>query len=118
MWPHLLAVGIVYLLGAVPFGFLIVKLFHGADVRAAGYGSTGATNVVRSAGIKAGALTYILDVAKGAGAVLLMVRPMATSPFALGIFLAASVLLIRTRAGAGWMLLAGAAVGLLYAHFA
>ena len=62
-------------------------------------------------GVNAGSLALM------AGAVLLMVRPMATSPFALGIFLAASGLLIRTRVGAGWMLLAGAAVGLLYAHF-
>jgi len=58
------------------------------------------------------------SVALMAGAVLLMVRPMATSPFALGIFLAASVLLIRLRIGAGWMLLAGAAIGLLYAQLA
>ena len=63
-------------------------------------------------GVNAGSLALM------AGAVILMVRPMATSPFALGIFLAASGLLIRARIGAGWMLLGGAAVGLLYAQFA
>jgi acyl phosphate:glycerol-3-phosphate acyltransferase len=83
MWPNVVAVGAGYLLGAVPFGFLIVKLFRGADVRAAGSGSTGATNVVRSAGIKAGALTYVLDVAKGAAAVLLM-RTITPDPWWLG----------------------------------
>ena len=63
-------------------------------------------------GVNAGSLALM------AGAVILMVRPMATSPFALGIFLAASGLLIRARIGAGWMLLGGAAVGLLYAQLA
>jgi chromate transporter len=53
-----------------------------------------------------------------AGTLVFMVRPMATSPFALGIFLASAALLIRTRVGAGWMLLAGAAIGLLYAQLA
>jgi acyl phosphate:glycerol-3-phosphate acyltransferase len=61
-----------YLLGAVPFGYIIVRLLVGADVRAAGSGSTGATNVTRAAGIKAGLLTYFFDVAKGITAVLLM----------------------------------------------
>ena len=60
-------------------------------------------------GVNAGSLALM------AGAVVLMVKPIATSVFALGIFLAASGMLIRTRVGAGWMLLAGAAVGLLYA---
>jgi len=63
-------------------------------------------------GVNAGSLALM------AGATVLMVRPIATSPFALGIFLAASGLLIRARIGAGWMLLGGAAVGLLYAHLA
>ena len=91
MWPKLLAVGAGYLLGAVPFGFLIVKLFAGADVRAAGSGSTGATNVVRSAGIKAGALTYVLDVAKGAAAVLVM-RAVTDDPWWLGAAATAAIL--------------------------
>jgi glycerol-3-phosphate acyltransferase PlsY len=72
-----------YLFGAVPFGYLIVRLFHGADVRAVGSGSTGATNVTRRAGLKAGALTYLLDVAKGAAAVFLM-KAIAPEPWWLG----------------------------------
>lgn len=61
-----------YLLGAIPFGFILVRVLHGTDVRAAGSGSTGATNVTRQAGIRAGLLTYAFDVAKGAAAVLVM----------------------------------------------
>jgi len=80
---NLLALAASYLIGAVPFGYIIVRTLVGADVRSAGSGSTGATNVTRSAGLKAGALTYLLDVAKGAGAVLLM-RAVTPDPAWLG----------------------------------
>jgi glycerol-3-phosphate acyltransferase PlsY len=72
MARNLLALLASYLLGAVPFGYIIVKLAYGADVRAGGSGSIGATNVTRRAGLRAGLATYVLDVAKGAAAVLLM----------------------------------------------
>ncbi|HMV51805.1 MAG TPA: glycerol-3-phosphate acyltransferase, partial [Blastocatellia bacterium] len=60
-----------YLLGSIPFGFLIVKLKSGADVRQTGSGGTGATNVTRKAGKGAGVVTLILDALKGTAAVLL-----------------------------------------------
>ena len=60
-----------YLLGSIPFGYLIVRAKEGADVRASGSGGTGATNVSRRAGKAAGILTLALDAAKGAAAVLL-----------------------------------------------
>lgn len=65
----LLAIVIAYVLGAIPFGFLIVKLTTGKDVRAAGSGNIGATNVLRTTGKGAGIATLILDIAKGFGAV-------------------------------------------------
>ncbi|HSE21820.1 MAG TPA: glycerol-3-phosphate 1-O-acyltransferase PlsY [Pyrinomonadaceae bacterium] len=69
---HFLLVAIVaYLLGSIPFGFLIVRLLQGDDIRQTGSGGTGATNVSRRAGKWAGGLTLVLDAAKGAGAVLL-----------------------------------------------
>jgi acyl phosphate:glycerol-3-phosphate acyltransferase len=60
-----------YLLGSIPFGYLIVRLRAGADVRETGSGGTGATNVSRRAGKAAGVVTLVLDAAKGAAAVLL-----------------------------------------------
>jgi glycerol-3-phosphate acyltransferase PlsY len=61
-----------YLLGAIPFGFLLAKIFGGADVRKAGSGNIGATNVSRVAGPLAGILTLVFDAAKGSAAVLLV----------------------------------------------
>ena len=60
-----------YLLGSIPFGYLIVNATTGSDVRQTGSGGTGATNVSRSAGKGAGILTLFLDALKGAAAVLL-----------------------------------------------
>ncbi|HKN77337.1 MAG TPA: glycerol-3-phosphate 1-O-acyltransferase PlsY [Candidatus Acidoferrum sp.] len=63
-----------YLLGSIPFGLLLSKLFGAADVRKAGSGNIGATNVARVAGPLAGILTLLLDAAKGAFAVILAER--------------------------------------------
>src|SRR5580658_3597403 len=61
----LLALLIAYLLGAIPFGYLLVKWTTGADVRATGSGNIGATNVLRTSGRAAGVITLLLDIAKG-----------------------------------------------------
>ncbi len=63
-----------YALGSIPFGYLIVRLARGDDVRRTGSGGTGATNVTRRAGKLAGLLTLLLDAAKGTAAVLLARR--------------------------------------------
>jgi glycerol-3-phosphate acyltransferase PlsY len=63
-----------YLLGSIPFGVVLAKLFADADVRKAGSGNIGATNVARVVGPVAGVLTLLLDGAKGAAAVLLAAR--------------------------------------------
>lgn len=60
-----------YFLGSIPFGYLIVRSVKGADVRESGSGGTGATNVSRRAGKRAGIVTLLLDAAKGALAVVL-----------------------------------------------
>jgi len=62
---------VAYLLGSIPFGYLIVRGKEGADVRTTGSGGTGATNVSRRAGKGAGVLTLVLDALKGAAAVLI-----------------------------------------------
>ena len=66
-----LVIIIAYLIGSIPFGYLIVRARGGGDVRETGSGGTGATNVSRRAGKAAGVLTLILDAAKGAVAVIL-----------------------------------------------
>jgi len=67
----LLALVAAYLIGAIPFGYLIVKWMTGADVRASGSGNIGATNVFRTTGRAAGIVTLLLDIAKGTAAVWL-----------------------------------------------
>ncbi len=54
-----------YLLGSLPFGYLLVKVREGRDIRAAGSGNIGAANVAREAGLAAGVITLLLDAAKG-----------------------------------------------------
>lgn len=56
---------IAYLIGDIPFGFLLVKLTTGRDVRASGSGNIGATNVLRTTGRAAGVATLLLDIGKG-----------------------------------------------------
>src|SRR5882757_5198750 len=63
-----------YLLGSIPFGLLLAKLFGGGDVRRAGSGNIGATNVARVVGPLAGILTLGFDTAKGTAAVWLAGR--------------------------------------------
>src|ERR1043166_3571443 len=61
----LLALPIAYLLGAIPFGYLLVRWKTGGDVRASGSGNIGATNVLRTTGRITGVATLLLDIAKG-----------------------------------------------------
>ena len=60
-----------YLLGSVPVGYLLVRIFRRQDIRTLGSGNIGATNVLRAEGKGLGAATFALDVVKGAVAVLL-----------------------------------------------
>lgn len=69
----LIAIALSFLLGAIPFGFLIGKS-KGVDIRDAGSGNIGATNAGRVLGKKAGVLTLIIDVIKGAIAVFIAMQ--------------------------------------------
>lgn len=60
-----------YIIGAIPFGLVVVFVATGKDVRSIGSGRTGGTNVMRAAGVWAGAVTAILDWLKGGAGVLL-----------------------------------------------
>jgi glycerol-3-phosphate acyltransferase PlsY len=68
LFPSALVVS-AYLIGSIPFSFLVVKLFSGKDVREHGSRNVGATNVARTAGKLPGVLALLLDIAKGWGAV-------------------------------------------------
>jgi glycerol-3-phosphate acyltransferase PlsY len=59
-----------YLLGSIPFGYVLVRLFYGQDVRTTGSGNIGATNVSRTSPLL-GVTTLVLDACKGAAAVFL-----------------------------------------------
>jgi glycerol-3-phosphate acyltransferase PlsY len=62
---------LAYLIGSIPSGLIIVKLFTGKDVRSIESGRTGGTNVMRAAGVWAGIATGIFDACKGMAAVFL-----------------------------------------------
>ncbi|MGA3371024.1 MAG: glycerol-3-phosphate 1-O-acyltransferase PlsY [Terracidiphilus sp.] len=67
----LLIAAAAYLLGSIPIGYLLVRLFLHEDIRQAGSGNIGATNVLRSGGKLLGAATFLLDMLKGCSAVWL-----------------------------------------------
>ncbi len=90
-------IGIVlmgYLLGSIPFGLLISRRSNKIDIRKYGSGKIGATNVLRTSGRKAAALVVILDVSKGALAVVLA----------------------RLIVGQGYLVVGDLSVGVLVAH--
>ena len=66
-----LTLAIASLLGSIPFGYILVRLFRHQDIRATGSGNIGATNVLRSGAKGLGILTLLLDLLKGLVAVLL-----------------------------------------------
>ena len=68
---RIIVVIVAYLIGSIPFGYLIVRGKIGADIRQTGSGGTGATNVSRRAGKAAGVITLVLDALKGSAAVLI-----------------------------------------------
>ncbi|HZS29575.1 MAG TPA: glycerol-3-phosphate 1-O-acyltransferase PlsY [Candidatus Angelobacter sp.] len=70
MTIHYIIVAVVaYLLGSIPFGYLLVRIFRGQDIRQSGSGNIGATNVARSGAKGLGIATLVLDALKGAAAV-------------------------------------------------
>lgn len=69
--PILISAALGYLLGSIPFGYMLVRIFRGTDVRQSGSGNIGATNVARTSRAL-GAATLALDVAKGLLPVLLI----------------------------------------------
>src|SRR5215469_12187393 len=74
------ALVVAYLLGAIPFGYLLVKWKTGGDIRGKGSGNIGATNVLRTTGKVAGIVTLLLDIGKGYAAVWIAGRMTGEDP--------------------------------------
>jgi glycerol-3-phosphate acyltransferase PlsY len=88
-WLAALLVVVGYLLGSLSFAFLLVRWRTGADIRTVGSGNAGATNVLRAHGKGLAAAVALLDIAKGAAAVLLVRLVTADPRYAAGAGLAA-----------------------------
>lgn len=70
MNPWLLSISVAYLLGSIPFGYLLVRIFRKEDIREKGSGNIGATNVARSGAKGLGLATLLLDLGKAYAAVI------------------------------------------------
>ena len=79
--PLYITVFVPYLLGSIPFGYLLVRIFRGEDIRMSGSGNIGATNVARSGSKLLAIVTLILDACKGYVAVMLAFRANSTGNF-------------------------------------
>jgi glycerol-3-phosphate acyltransferase PlsY len=119
---YVVAVVLSYLLGAIPWGYLIGRL-KGVDIRTVGSGNIGATNVFRSIGKGWGILTFAMDFLKGFASVFLfshLVRSPAGAPSAVAPMLCAAAAIaghnwpvyLRFRGGKGIATSAGALLGL------
>ncbi|MEJ6950592.1 glycerol-3-phosphate 1-O-acyltransferase PlsY [Natronospora cellulosivora (SeqCode)] len=82
-----------YLIGSIPFAYLVTRLTTGKDVRSVGSGNVGATNAARAMGFKFGLLVGILDILKGVLAVVIARYLLATEATD-SLFLLASFLVI------------------------
>ncbi len=109
-----------YLLGSIPVGFLMVRLFTGEDVRQMGSGRTGGTNTWRVAGLLPGALTTLLDGTKATLSVWLAqaVVPVELRYWGMALAGVSAILghnypvFLRFKGGAGGAPCVGGAVGL------
>ncbi len=111
-----LALALAYLLGSIPFALIAGKL-HGVDLREAGSGNLGATNVFRTLGRTAGVAVMVLDIAKGAAAVLVAValtnNPWPLAAAALAILGHVFPVWTHFKGGKGVAVGAGALIGLV-----
>ena len=71
MRAWILSISIAYLLGSIPFGYLLVRIFRNQDIREQGSGNIGATNVARSGSKGLGLATLLLDLGKAYAGVMI-----------------------------------------------
>ena len=122
IWITVAALAIGYGFGSIPFGLLLTRLGGLGDIRTLGSGNIGATNVLRTGNKTIALLTLLLDMAKGAGPVLLAIHfsPDNTLPYAvLGVGAGAVIghvfpLWLRFKGGKGVATLFGVVAGLCW----
>jgi glycerol-3-phosphate acyltransferase PlsY len=119
-----LALTLSYLLGAVPFGLVLVRMSTGRDLREFGSGNIGATNAMRAGGHVVGVTSFLLDTAKGLVSVLFFARLDPTGPAYLQMDCGAAAVLghcfpvyQRLRGGKGVATGCGALMGLEWLLF-
>jgi glycerol-3-phosphate acyltransferase PlsY len=100
MTPWLISIPLAYLLGSIPFGYLLVKTFRKQDIRATGSGNIGATNVARSGAKGLAIATLLLDLGKAYLAVVLAKQ---IAPDNYGIAVAAGVAAILGHVFPIWL---------------
>ena len=71
-FASLVGLAVAYLCGSLPTGYLAGRLLKGIDLRTIGSGSTGATNALRTLGVVPFAVVLVIDVLKGAAAIVLV----------------------------------------------
>lgn len=88
MWLYLLLIIVSYLLGSIPSGLIIGKLFHQTDIREHGSGNLGGTNAFRVLGKKAGIIVSLADILKGtlAATLPLIFNLSDINPLIIGVF--------------------------------
>jgi glycerol-3-phosphate acyltransferase PlsY len=74
MYSWIISLAVAYLLGSIPFGYLLVRTFKNQDIRTTGSGNIGATNVLRSGAKWLGIATLLLDLGKASAAVWIAKR--------------------------------------------
>ena len=73
-----------YMLGSIPTAFIVAKLRKGIDIREVGRGNVGAANVMRQVGIREGSLVAVVDIGKGAAAIIVGQALGVSQPWLLG----------------------------------
>jgi glycerol-3-phosphate acyltransferase PlsY len=91
MLPGILSIIIGYLLGSIPTAYIVSRLRKGIDIRNVGSGNMGSANVMRQIGIHEGIFVGLIDIAKGAGAILIARALNVSEPWVLGTGFAALV---------------------------
>ncbi len=69
--PYIAIAVLAYLLGSISFGVIVAEKLHGPDLRQVGSKNTGATNVLRTMGLKAGLMVFVLDIVKALAACII-----------------------------------------------